>query len=314
MFMQNPVPSSSQSAGDRPSASEIEGRDADQFISSSPSVRKLIARAELVAPHLRLATIEGEAGSGKHTLAKYLYHLATTVRPELSRSAFNRCDAREWLLDAADPRSISGFTYLDRVDLLAAPGQALLLRILRSIEARPVSGVIVIASSESPVRELALEGRFLSDLAFRLSAVKFAIPPLRERRDDIVPLGKALLDRIRHRYHVAGFTFDTGAIARLLQHSWPGNIRELSSVLECAVLECTNGVIRESDLCISSTPAGANKALDTPQALTLDSAIHKHVNYVLELNHGNKLKAARQLGISRSTLYRMLETSRSARN
>jgi len=99
-----------------------------------------------------------------------------------------------------------------------------------------------------------------------------------------------------------------GTLARLLQHTWPGNVRELASVLETALLEAVNGIIRPEDL---SLPSG----LESPSALrqegradtlNLDAVIQQHVQYVLDLNRNNKLRAARQLGISRSTLYRIL--------
>jgi len=314
MPIQDSAPSTSRSSADRQSAFEVDGRDSNQFISLSPSVRKLITRAGLVASHLRFASIDGEAGTGKQALATFLYLRAVAAYPAIARSGFNRCDAREWLLSETDPRSITGFTYLDRIDLLGVPGQALLLRSLKGLDTLAPGVAILVTSSELPIRELSAKGQFLSDLAFRLAAIQFTVPPLRERREDILPLSRILLDRIRRRYHLQDFTLASDAITRLLQHDWPGNVRELSSVLESAVLECTDGVIREEDLWISSAPAPLDKPLKTPQALNLDSVIHKHVRYVLELNHGNKLKAARQLGISRSTLYRMLESVHSVSN
>ncbi len=307
MPIQNLVSSPTETSVGRPGIAEDSASDFNRFMTTSPSVRKLITRAELVAPHLRLATIEGESGTGKQTVANILYRRAAAAHPCLARFGFNRCDAREWLLDATDPKSRSGFNYLDRADLLAAPGQALLLRILKEIETRPVGQVIVVASSELPLRELAAKGQFLTDLACRLAAVQFTLPPLRERREDIVPLATILLDRIRYRYRIPAFTMAPDAVARLLRHDWPGNVRELSSVLECAVLECTDGVIREADLCITSA-AAPTKQSATPAALTLQAVVQNHLQHVLELNRGNKLRTARQLGISRSTLYRMLDS------
>jgi two-component system response regulator AtoC len=148
----------------------------------------------------------------------------------------------------------------------------------------------------------------MPDLAFRLSAVRFAIPPLRLRREDIAPLAQSLLDRICARYQQRPVILGPGALARLLQHNWPGNVRELASVLEAALLEAVNGVIRPGDLAL---PTGLEPQTDQPQPprtdnLSLDCVIRHHVQYVLDLNRGNKLRAARQLAISRSTLYRIL--------
>jgi two-component system response regulator AtoC len=155
---------------------------------------------------------------------------------------------------------------------------------------------------------MAGRGLLMPDLAFRLTAVRFAIPPLRERREDIAPLAQDLLTRICRRYQQRPVALGAGAMARLLQHNWPGNIRELSSVLEAALLEAADGIIRAEDLLLSLESQAARPIQNSPLRvdLALDAIIHQHVQYVLDLNHGNKLRAARQLGISRSTLYRIL--------
>ena len=92
----------------------------------SAAWRKLLLQAEMAAPHIGVASIEGEGGAGKQTLARYLLSCST-----LAGSGFQRRDAREWLLAEGDPASMTGFTYLDRVDLLAPPGQGLLLGVLK---------------------------------------------------------------------------------------------------------------------------------------------------------------------------------------
>ena len=259
----------------QPSASgltlvEMDSPQAMQVVGISAAWRKLLMQAEMAAPHVQVAAIEGEHGSGKQTLARYLFS-----RSPLAASSFQRRDAREWLVADADPSTLAGFTYLDRVDLLAPPGQGLLLGVLKALQDRPPGRAVVLASSQTPLRQMAGQGLLMPDLAFRLSAVRFAIPPLRMRREDIAPLAQALLDRICARYQQRPVMLGPGTLARLLQHNWPGNVRELASVLEAALLEAVNGVIR-------------------------------HVQHVLDLNRGNKLRAARQFSISRSTLYRIL--------
>ena len=306
MSMQNLLPSTSQACAGL-GGPEYEGPDSSQFVAVSPSVRKLIAKAELVGPHLRFATIEGEPGAGKQTLAWFLYRQAAASNPSFAGSGLHRCDAREWLLAETDPGSMAEFTYLDRVDQLAGAGQTLLLRVLKNLSTHPAGTAILVASSEVSLRDLVSRGQFLPDLAFRLTAIRFAVPPLRERREDIVPLATHFLTRICLRCHLPGFALASDAVSRLLEHEWPGNVRELSSVLESAVLACTDGIIRAEDLCISSACASVNVPVKTSQILNLDAVIQNHLAYVLDLNHGNKLRTARQLGISRSTLYRMLE-------
>jgi two-component system response regulator AtoC len=278
-----------------------------QLVGVSAAWRKLLMQAEMAAPHLQVAAIEGEHGSGKQTLARYLFG-----RSPLAGSSFQRRDAREWLATEADPAALAGFTYLDRVDLLAPPGQGLLLGVLKSLQDRPPGRAVVLASSQTPLRVMAGQGLLMPDLAFRLTAIRFGIPPLRQRREDIAPLAQFLLERICARYQQRPVALGPGSLARLLQHNWPGNVRELASVLEAALLEADNGVIRPIDLALPDSQQGMMDARLSPQPdappsdLSLDAVIRQHVQYVLDLNRGNKLRTERQLAISRSTLYRIL--------
>jgi len=143
-----------------------------QIVGVSAAWRKLIMQAQMAAPHVQIASLEGEHGSGKYTLARYLYNCSPLVP-----SGFQRRDAREWLVTDADPSTLAGFTYLDRVDLLAPPGQGLLLGVLKAMQDRPPGRAVVLTSSQTPLRQMAGQGLLLPDLAFRLSTVRFAIPP-----------------------------------------------------------------------------------------------------------------------------------------
>ncbi len=286
-----------------PALAEIDATGGWQAAGISAIWRKLLLQAEMAAPHVQVASIEGEHGVGKQTLARYLLS-----RSALAGTAFKRRDAREWLLTDLDPGTMAGFTYLDRVDLLAPPGQGLLLSVLKGLQDRPLGRVLLVASSQTPLRQMAGQGLLMPDLAFRLTAVRLAIPPLRMRREDIGPVAQALLEGICARYQQRTVELGPGALGKLLQHPWPGNVRELASVLEAALLETADGVIRPGDLSLPLAgelvqPLGTAPA---PHELKLDDMINRHVQYVLDLNHGNKLRAARQLGISRSTLYRIL--------
>ena len=294
---------SPQSSVSGATLAESDQLSANQVVGVSAAWRKLLMQAEMAAPHVQVAAIEGEHGTGKQTLARYLFS-----RSPLAGTSFQRRDAREWLVTDADPATLTGFTYLDRVDLLAAPGQGLLLSVLKSLQDRPPGRAVLLASSQTSLRQMAGQGQLLPDLAFRLTAVRFAIPPLRQRREDIAQLAQVLLDRICTRYQHRPVILGPGALARLLQHNWPGNVRELASVLETALLEAVNGIIRPDDLALPTgmeTPADAQPVMRA-DSLALDAVIQHHVQYVLDLNRGNKLRAARQLGISRSTLYRIL--------
>jgi two-component system response regulator AtoC len=286
------------------------------FICVGTTLRRLLAQAEITAPRLRFATIEGDAGTGKHLFAQTMHRYSG--HPDLP---FRRRDAREWLANEADPSALTGTLLLDRADLLPALGQNLLLKLLKTLQndTANTSRFLLLVSAHTSLRQLAGRNQFLPDLAFRLSAARFTIPPLREHREDIAPLAQALIDRICRHYQQPTAVLGPGALPRLLQHSWPGNVRELASVLESAILESPNGAIRPSDLAIHAAadpvspsapttpaPPKPETAADPTPDLTLDAAILRHIQMVLELNHGNKLRAARQLDISRSTLYRLL--------
>ena len=270
-------------------------------------MRKLLQQLDIVGPHVRIALLEGESGVGKHTCARLLYDRYAARHPAIRRCGFTRCDAREWLLSQTDPNSLTGFIFLDRVDLLASPGQALLLRTLKQLDFSHPGALALIASAQSPLHDLSRSGHFLPELAMRLASVRLTIPPLRERHDDVIPLANLFLDRLSARYHLAPAVLAPGAIARLLQYHWPGNLHELSSTLESALIVCSNGIIRSEDLPLLGPRPEIQPAARPLELLNLDEVIHQHILHVLELNHGNKLRTARQLGISRSTLYRLLE-------
>jgi DNA-binding NtrC family response regulator len=263
----------------------------------------LLARAEMVAPHFQLAVIEGEPGVGKATLARYL-HSRTAIHGE----TFQRHEAREWLTKAPHPAASNGFVYLDRIDLLGPAEQALLLGRLKSMQDRTLRHTVLVASSEASLRQMAAQGKLLSDLAFRLTAVRFSIPPLRQRRNEIVPLALALLDRLCSRYHLRPVALGSSVPSLLQQRHWPGNVRELYSTLEGALLDAADGVIHAENLPILAEAELPSQVRRESQIenLNLDKVVRQHIHYVLDLNHGNKLRTARHLGISRSTLYRML--------
>ncbi len=278
------------------------------FVCVSAPLRRLLLQAEITASRLQFATLEGEAGAGKHLFAQTLHS-----RGSLANLPFKRRDAREWLATEADTAVLSGTLYLDRVDLLAPAGQGLLLNIVKILQDAPPSKFLLLVSAHVSLRHLASQGHFLPDLAFRLSAVRFPLPPLREHREDIAPITQVLVDQICRRYQQPTAALANGTLQRLLQHSWPGNVRELASVLESAILDSTTGVIRPADLVLlpvrETLPAPGERQVGgvaVPGDLTLDGVIRRHIQLVLELNRGNKLRAAKQLGISRSTLYRII--------
>jgi DNA-binding NtrC family response regulator len=288
--------------------------DTEQFVGVSAALRRLMLQAEITSPRLQVATLEGEPGTGKQLFAQTLHRLSPH-----GGLPFRRQDAREWLATETDPFSLTGTLYLDRVDLLASVGQSLLLSLIKMLQSSENStrslNFLLLVSAQTSLRHLAAQGQFLPDLAFRLTAVRFPLPPLRDHREDIAPIAQLLVDRICRHYQQPTAVLAPGTMPRLLQHPWPGNVRELASILESAILDSTTGVIRPANLHLalpaspSAIPPFASPLAELPsppEDMALDSVIHRHIQLVLELNRGNKLRAARQLGISRSTLYRIL--------
>jgi DNA-binding NtrC family response regulator len=282
---------------------EEEAGSAGKAVGVSAAWRKLLVQAEMAAPHLQVATIEGEHGSGKYTLARYIFSHSPHAGTQLQRR-----DACEWLATVGDAARVEGYLYLDRVDRLTPPGQNVLLGVLRSLQERVPGRQVLLASAQTPLRQMAAQRQFLPELTYRLTAIRFVVPPLRQRRDDIAPLAEALLRRLCVRYHHGPVVLGRGSLARLLEHDWPGNVRELAGTLESALLESMDDVIRPEDLSlIEGLESQTHIQSQAPVPdLSMDAIIRNHVRYVLDLNRGNKLRAARQLGISRSTIYRIL--------
>jgi len=283
----------------------------------SAVMQHLFARMRYTAPHFRLAAVEGEPGVGK-TLAAHTLHRLGPAMP----GPFAPWLAAEFLERPADiwREARGGLLYLSGVDELTAEQQANLRSFLEHaaherIRMQTAMGPLqVIAGSAQPLRKLAAAGAFRSDLAARLTAIRFPIPPLRERQDDVPLLAELFLERwcARHGKAVRGFA--PGTLERLRAHSWPGNVRELENVVGVAATETTSQWIRPLDLPRLDWPAEERREPGIPFTATpvddpnLDRAIQRHVARVLGMAHGNKLRAARMLGISRSTLYRMLES------
>ncbi len=327
----DPIPptASTQTPGQQPPASSAELAAPPEFIAIGSTMRRLLLQLQAVGPLTPLASFEGESGTGKHLLALTLHH-----RSSVAAQPFRRADASQWLASDPEPDALRGSLYLERADHLSPTGQALLLHLLKTLEDRnpadrnpadrnpadqnspnrSIPGFQLLVASHASLRHLAAQGLYLADLAFRLSAVRFSLPPLRDHREDIAALTQALIARICRRYHRPPAALAPGALPRLLQHGWPGNVRELSSQLESAILATTDGQLAADRFDLPVTrpvpqPITTNAAIsldDHPADLSLDTVIQRHIQRTLDLYRGNKLRAARQLGISRSTLYRLL--------
>ena len=207
--------------------------------------------------------------------------------------AFTGAKARAGRFEAAD----GGTLFLDEIGNLPLAGQAKLLRVLQTGEYERLgsnttrrANVRIVAATNMPLRDAMREGRFREDLYYRLSVIELALPPLAERRDDVLPLTRAFLP--------IGARLTSDAERALLNHSWPGNVRELRNVLQRAALLAGAGPITAALL---NLPAVLQARSDEP---VLDRAT---IERMLAENGHNVAHAARQLGMSRQALYRRME-------
>lgn len=287
-----------------------------RMVGRSLVMQQLFHRMRCTAPHFRLVNVEGEQGTGKLVAAQTLHKLGPAASgPFVPSIAVEFIEEPQPLWREAG----GGVLYLSRIDELSVDQQRRLRDFLERAaheRIRAIKGTapqqIVVSSSQS-LRRLASAGMFRSDLASHLTAIRFAMPPLRDRKEDIPLLAGLFLRSWAGEHNSSLRGFAAGVVSRLTAYGWPGNVRELESVVAAAALESSGHWIRPIDIprlhwpvTSVSVPAPAEPFSEDPN---LDRAILRHITRVLARANGNKVRAARMLGISRSTLYRLLDSS-----
>jgi DNA-binding NtrC family response regulator len=208
-----------------------------------------------------------------------------------------------------------GTFFLDEVGDLSPAGQAKLLRVLQEGEFRRVGSnesvavdLRIIAASRRDLAQLVTVGRFREDLLYRLNTVTIILPPLRERPEDIPLLAEFFLAQYGDEKEIPVTSFSSAAMQALADYSWPGNVRELEHVVERAVALATHAILSVDDLPPEVIQKGKTTS-DEAHALpgTLKALQREQVLKMLQSTDGNKERAARLLGISRRTLYRLLD-------
>jgi DNA-binding NtrC family response regulator len=296
-----------------------------ELVSRSLAMRRVSEQLQQIGPRVRLALIEGETGTGKHLLARHIqarHASAGTLVVEEATSLFpaeegSNGELRSDALRGAVRRAVEGVLLIRNIDELATEAQAQLLRYIRSFEtslSAEKPGAVpspsqLICTSRKPLRTQVLAGAFLPEIYYRLSAVSFSLPPLRDRKEDIPALVQMFIDTVSREQQRPLQGLGPGSLPILLRHLWPGNVRELESVVRAACLSSEAQWLRPIDLVILPLePAGSKDGEPAlPENYTLDGVIRRHILQVLKACDGNKARAASKLGISRSTLYRMLE-------
>ncbi len=284
-------------------------------------MRELLRLAERVANTDATVLLSGESGTGKEVLARFIHRHSSRAQGPFV--AINCAAIPENMLEAvlfghergaftgAIKASVGKFEQaqggtllLDEISEMDLALQSKLLRVLQEREVERVGGSVsvaldvrVLATTNRRLREEVAAGRFREDLFYRLNVFPLHLPPLRERRDDIVPLAERLLQR---HQGAAGAALAEDARAKLQAHAWPGNVRELDNVLQRALILAGGATIDSSTLQFEAEepPPAAEQDLHA----NLRAEEHRRIAEVLADHAGNRTRAAELLGISQRTL------------
>ena len=322
-------------AGKRHRALELEGElletsRFERMVGRSPQMLDVFARIRRVAPHYRIALVTGPTGAGKELVALALHNLSPVAA---SRFVVCNCSAvaetlfeselfgyvkgaftgatqdRVGLVEYAN----GGTLFLDEVGDMPLAMQSKLLRVLQNHEVQRVGSpevrrvdIRVVAATNRDLQTMIAEKQFREDLFFRLSMVEIKLPRLADRKEDLPLLEQHFLARFAQEYNPPLRSLTRRAQALLSRYSWPGNIRELENVLGNACMMAEDEAIDVRDLPESIRQEMPLKGPDEQEPLTMAEAQHRHACRVLEWTGGNKVQAARALGISRATLYSIL--------
>ncbi len=287
------------------------------LVGRSAAMSEVCSRIHKVAPTEATVLITGESGSGKELVARALHRHSR--RAEAPFVAFNCAALPEHSIEAElfgldQPerfrpgliqKAEGGTLFLDEIGELPLPAQARLLRVLQggthdgeTQGAAP--DVRILAATHRDLRRLVQQNLFRSDLYFRLRVVELALPPLRERGDDLIELAVFLLDRTRRQLGRPPMTLSREAFDAIRRYNWPGNVRELANAIERAVILCDGDRITPELLAIDHRVTSANPA-EGGEHLSLEEYFR-----VFVLEHQDQMtetELASALGISRKTLW-----------
>ena len=281
-----------------------------------------------IGPHFRMVLLTGETGTGKELAARALHRLTSHPERPLVVCDASWGDAERGMTRRSGAPGVErvddllgsahgGTVFLDQVEDMPMAAQVALLQGLERWErAARMSGKCermaarIIASSSRDLRVMMKAGLFREELYYRIATVEVMLPALREHRENVLGLSEIFLQREARELGRTVRGISPLAMERMLRHEWPGNVRELQNVMRSAVIDSGGEMIEVEHLSIRETEPGEAGTLPFKAAgARLQDMVERHVHQVLRACAGNKVRAAELLGISRSTLYRMLEGS-----
>ncbi len=301
----------------------------NQLLGTSEVMQEIFYKIEKIAPTDANVLILGENGTGKELVAQAIYQKSLRAQKAfvkvdvgaLTESLFESelfghkkgafTDAREDRVGRFESAN-DGTLFLDEIGNITLQQQAKLLTVLQgrhitrlgSNESIPIN-IRLVCATNLPLAELANENRFRKDLVYRINTVEITIPPLRKRKDDILMLAKYYAKIYADKYIKAVPEFDAGCQEKLLNYTYPGNVRELQYSIERAVIMADQDLLQASDIIFS--PLETTSVMNEEAGdLKLSSMEKNTILKVIEKHSGNISKAAKELGITRTALYRRL--------
>jgi DNA-binding NtrC family response regulator len=296
----------------------------------SAALQEVVRTVERVAPSDVSLLITGESGTGKEVIADLIHALSPRcknriikincaalphelIESELFGSVKGAYTGAHADRDGLFRQAEGGTLFLDEISEMPIDTQSKLLRVLQDQEVRPVGGKTsyktncrILAATNRKTDEAIKNGKLREDLFYRISAISVYIPPLRERRDDIMPLANSFLKRFAAQANrvITGFT--PAAIDRLTTFAWPGNVRQLQNEIQRAALMCEGSTVDAPDLSFNAAKAADEDTMDTNFTL-LEGVERNAIIQMLKETGGNKLETAKRLGIGRQTLYNKIK-------
>jgi DNA-binding NtrC family response regulator len=293
-------------------------------------MQEVVRTIERIAPSDVTVLITGESGTGKEVIADLTHVMSTRskgriikincaalprelIESELFGSVKGAFTGAHSDRDGLFRQAEGGTLFLDEISEMPIDTQSKLLRVLQDQEVRPVGGKTsyktncrLIAATNRKPEEAIKDGKLREDLYYRISAISVHLPALRDRREDIMPLANAFLKRFAAQANrpISGYT--QSAVDRLTAFDWPGNVRQLQNEIQRAVLLSEGDYVDASDLSVTRAKPEGAEAQDTNFTL-LEGVERNAIIQMLKDTGGNKLEAAKRLGIGRQTLYNKIK-------